>query len=172
MTSTDDVTLNLPKDDEFPPDFIWGCATAAYQIEGGFDADGKGPSIWDDFTHAGKCRNNETADVACDHYNRMESDVKLLQDLGFKHYRLSLSWPRMFPDGTVANENAKGVDFYNRLIDTLIAHGVTPCVTLYHWDLPSTLQNKYGGLKGREFIADFTAYAERCFQLFGDRVCI
>jgi len=109
----------------------------------------QGPSIWDDFTHANNIARNETGDTACDHYNRFESDVALLKSLGFKHYRLSLSWPRMFPNGKVESENGKGVEFYNRLIDELVKNGITPYVTLYHWDLPSALQNEYSGMKGK-----------------------
>ena len=120
----------------FPDGFLWGAATAAYQIEGAPDADGKGPSIWDTFSHTpGKVFHGDTGDVACDSYYRYPEDIALLQRLGVGAYRFSLSWPRIQPDGR-GGVNPKGIDYYNRLIDGLLEKGITPVVTLYHWDLP------------------------------------
>ena len=124
-----------------------GCATASYQIEGAWDEDGKGPSIWDTFAHIpGNVVDGDNGDIVCDHYHRIEEDVKLMADLGMKNYRFSLSWPRMFPTGDVKNVNMKGVDFYDRLINELLKNGIEPLATLYHWDLPQALQDKYGGM--------------------------
>ncbi len=156
----------------FPKEFAWGCATAAYQIEGAWDADGKGPSIWDRFVHSpGTIVNGDTGDRVCDHYNLYRNDVKLMAGLGFKHYRFSLSWPRLWPDGNARKKpNKAGLDFYNGLVDSLIEHGITPICTLYHWDLPDALQQSYGGMLSPKFVPDFTAYATACFGLFGDRI--
>lgn len=152
----------------FPKDFFWGTATAAYQIEGAASEDGRGPSIWDTFSHTpGKTKNGDTGDVACDHYHHLEEDLDLIAGL-VPHYRFSISWSRILPEGT-GEINQKGVDFYNRLIDGLIARGVTPWVTLYHWDLPQALQDR-GGWVNRDIIDWFNAYAEVCVRLFGDRV--
>ena len=124
----------------FPKGFYWGVATAAYQIEGSPDADGKGKSIWDTYAHTpGKIKNGHTGDVALDHYRRYKEDVKLMKDMGAKAYRFSISWPRIFPEGG-GQPNAKGLDFYSRLVDKLLAAGIEPFATLYHWDLPQTLQ--------------------------------
>src|SRR3989475_1793164 len=126
----------------FPAGFLFGTATAAYQIEGGHDADGKGPSIWDTFCRRpGAISTGETGDIACDHYHRWREDVGLLRGLGCNAYRLSISWPRVLPVGSGA-VNEAGLAFYDRLIDELLANGVRPFVTLYHWDLPQALQGK------------------------------
>lgn len=152
----------------FPKDFIFGTATAAYQIEGASTEDGRGPSIWDTFAHTpGNVKNNETGDVACDHYHRLEEDLDLIAGV-VRHYRFSVSWPRILPNGT-GEINQKGVDFYNRLIDGLIERGVTPWLTLYHWDLPQALQDK-GGWASRDIIQWFDDYVRICVNLFGDRV--
>ncbi|MBI2233595.1 MAG: beta-glucosidase [Micavibrio aeruginosavorus] len=152
----------------FPQGFLWGAATAAYQIEGAAAEDGRGPSIWDVFSHTpGKTRNGETGDRACDHYHRLEEDLDLIAGL-VPHYRFSVSWTRILPDGTGVI-NQKGVDFYNRLIDGLIARGVTPWVTMYHWDLPQALHDK-GGWTSRESVAWFDHYAQTLLKLFSDRV--
>src|SRR5262249_33085336 len=120
---------------QFPKGFFWGTATAAYQIEGAWNEDGKGPSIWDTFAHTpGKIKNNDTGDAAGDHYHRYQEDVKLMKNLGATAYRCSISWPRIFPEGT-GKPNPKGLDFYNRLVDELVAAGIAPFPTLYHWDL-------------------------------------
>ncbi|XP_018615091.1 cytosolic beta-glucosidase [Scleropages formosus] len=154
----------------FPAGFAWGAATAAYQIEGGWDADGKGPSIWDTFCHAkGKVFQDHTGDVACDSYRLWDEDLKCIQQLGLTHYRLSLSWSRLLPDGTTRHVNQKGVDYYNRVIDDLLASNVCPMVTLYHFDLPQALQDR-GGWQWPEITKVFDSYAQFCFQTFGDRV--
>ncbi len=125
-------------DRHFPPGFIWGAATSSYQIEGAADEDGRGESIWDRFSHAsGRVRNGDTGDVACDHYHRYREDVSLMADLGLGAYRFSVSWPRVVPEGT-GRPNEAGLGFYDRLVDELLACGIDPFVTLYHWDLPSS----------------------------------
>jgi len=153
----------------FPDGFLWGAATAAYQIEGAPDEDGKGPSIWDTFSHTpGKVFHGETGDVACDSYHRYPEDIAMLQRLGVGAYRFSLSWPRIQPDGRGA-VNPKGIDYYNRLIDGLLEKGITPVITLYHWDLPQPLQDK-GGWATRDITEIFADYAGRAGEAFGDRV--
>eukprot|EP00058_Branchiostoma_floridae_P006069 XP_002591557.1 hypothetical protein BRAFLDRAFT_105090 [Branchiostoma floridae] len=156
----------------FPDDFIWSTATASYQIEGGWNMDGKGESIWDRFSHTpGKVDRGDTGDVACDSYNKYREDVQLMKAMGLKYYRFSLSWPRIFPDGTVAGGvNQAGVDYYNNVIDELLANGITPMVTLYHWDLPQALQDRYGGWVNEEIVEHYHNYATFAFQTFGDRV--
>jgi len=147
----------------FPSDFQWGAATASYQIEGSIEADGKGESIWDRFTHTpGQIWNNETGDLACDHYRRYREDVKMMADLGLNAYRFSISWPRIFPNGKgILNE--KGLDFYRRLIDELHKHKIKPAVTLYHWDLPQPLQDQ-GGWNNRDTAYYFADYAAAVFE--------
>jgi beta-glucosidase len=133
----------------FPPGFVWGAATASYQIEGGWQADGKGESIWDRFSHTpGKVENGDTGDVACDHYHRWREDVALMQELGIQAYRFSISWPRVLPNGR-GPANSAGLDFYDQLVDGLLAAGIQPYVTLYHWDLPQALQD-LGGWGNRD----------------------
>lgn len=155
---------------KFPKDFIWGAATAAYQIEGAWNEDGKGPSIWDTFSHIeGKIHNNDTGDVACDSYHKIEEDVSLLKNLGVGYYRFSISWSRVLPQGTADKVNLLGVKYYNRLIDTLLANGIKPAVTLYHFDLPQALQD-IGGWYNPEISDIFNDYAQFCFKEFGDRV--
>ncbi len=154
---------------KFSQDFIWGTATAAYQIEGAWNEDGKGPSIWDIYSHQkGTTFGNHNGDTACDHYHRYKEDVALLRELGVRSYRFSLSWPRLIPNGT-GEVNPKGVEFYNNLIGELIANGIEPCITLYHWDLPHALQIK-GGFLNPEMPEWFGNYASICGKLFGDRV--
>jgi beta-glucosidase len=153
----------------FPDGFLWGAATAAYQIEGAADADGKGPSIWDTFSHTpGKVFHGDTGDVACDSYYRYPEDVAMLQRLGVGAYRFSLSWPRIQPDGR-GPANPKGLDYYNRLIDALLEKGISPAITLYHWDLPQALQDK-GGWAVRDIAEIFADYAGIAGEAFGDRV--
>lgn len=153
----------------FSKNFIWGAATAAYQIEGAWQADGKGPSVWDDFSHErGKIFQDHNGDTACDHYRRMSEDVALMARLGVKHYRFSIAWPRVIPQGTGA-ANEKGLTFYDRLIDALLAQGITPYVTLFHWDYPSALQAR-GAWQNPDSPQWFLDYAALCARRFGDRV--
>jgi beta-glucosidase len=149
----------------FPSNFLWGTATSAYQIEGAVSEDARGPSIWDRFAHIeGKILDRSNADVANDHYHRYKEDVQLIKELGARAYRFSIAWPRIFPEGTGA-PNPKGLDFYNRLLDELLANGIEPFATMYHWDLPQTLQDRFGGWRSRDTskaFADYTGYvAER-----------
>nr|XP_028600757.1 lactase-phlorizin hydrolase [Podarcis muralis] len=154
----------------FPEDFLWGVSTSAYQTEGGWDADGKGPSIWDNFTHIpGNIKNNDTGDIACDSYNKVDEDLYLLRALRVNTYRFSLAWPRIFPNGRNHSINNYGVDYYNRLIDGLLAQNITPMVTLHHWDLPQALQD-IGGWENPVMVELFDSFADFCFQAFGDRV--
>ncbi|XP_061468687.1 lactase/phlorizin hydrolase [Rhineura floridana] len=154
----------------FPEDFLWGVSTSAYQIEGGWDADGKGPSIWDNFSHIpGNINNNDTGDIACDSYNKVDEDLYLLRALRVNSYRFSLSWPRIFPNGRNHSINSYGVDYYNWLIDGLLAQNITPMVTLHHWDLPQALQD-IGGWANPMLVELFDSFADFCFQTFGDRV--
>jgi beta-glucosidase len=154
----------------FPDGFSWGVATSAYQIEGAWDEDGKGVSIWDTYTHMpGHIKNNDTGDVANDHYHRYHEDVALLKSIGATAYRFSIAWPRIFPVGT-GQPNAKGLDFYNRLVDELLAVGIEPFATLYHWDLPQTLQDRHGGWQSKETAKAFAEYAGYVAEQLGDRV--
>lgn len=153
----------------FPSDFAWGAATAAYQIEGAAAADGKGESIWDRFSHTpGAISDGTTGDVACDHYRLWQDDVDLLASLGLNAYRFSVSWPRVFPDGK-GTLNPAGLDFYERLVEGLLARGVAPFITLYHWDLPQTLHEK-GGWANRDTAFYFADFALALARRFGDRV--
>jgi beta-glucosidase len=153
----------------FPDGFLWGVATSAYQIEGAVSEDGRGPSIWDTFSHTpGKIDGGGTGDVACDHYHRVESDLDLLASLNVNTYRFSLAWPRLFPDGASRREQ-RGFDHYDRLIDGLLARGIEPLVTLYHWDLPQALEDR-GGWRSRATVERFAEYASACFDAYGDRV--
>jgi beta-glucosidase len=153
----------------FPPGFLWGTATAAYQIEGAWDADGKGPGIWDAFCRIpGTIEDGSSGDVACDHYHRFEEDLDLLAELGARAYRFSISWPRVLPDGT-GRVNAAGLDFYDALVDGLLARGIRPFVTLYHWDLPQALQER-GGWMRDDVPSWFAAYADVVASRLGDRV--
>lgn len=153
----------------FPPGFSWGTATASYQVEGAWNEDGKGESIWDRFAHTpGRILNGDTGDIACDQYHRYKEDVALMKQLGLRGYRFSISWPRIFPEGK-GRLNQKGLDYYNRLVDELLANGITPFPTLYHWDLPQVLQDE-GGWADRSIVEHFTTYAETCIKALGDRV--
>lgn len=154
----------------FPQEFLWGSASAAYQVEGAWDTDGKGESVWDRFVRIpGKTFKGTTGDVAVDHYNRYKEDVALMAEMGLKAYRFSVAWSRVIPDGD-GEVNEAGLAFYERLIDELNAHGIEPVVTLYHWDIPQALQDKYGGWESREVIEDFTRYAETLFKRFDGKV--
>ncbi|GAA3970882.1 GH1 family beta-glucosidase [Actinomadura viridis] len=155
--------------DPLPDGWLWGTATAAYQIEGAVTEDGRGPSIWDVFTaEPGRVKNGDTGDVACDHYHRWPEDVALLADLGVNAYRFSVAWPRVQPDGR-GPANARGLDFYDRLVDALAERDITPVVTLYHWDLPQALQDA-GGWMNRDTAHRLAEYAALVAARLGDRV--
>src|SRR5262245_27331836 len=155
---------------QFPKGFYWGVATSAYQIEGAWNEDGKGPSIWDAYAHTpGKIRDGSTGDVANDHYHRYKEDVALMKDVGATAYRFSISWPRIFPQGTGA-PNQKGLDFYNRLVDELKSAGIEPFPTLYHWDLPQALQDRWRGWQSRDTAEAFGEYAGYMAETLSDRV--
>ena len=153
----------------FKKDFAWGVATAAYQIEGSYNEDGRGLSVWDVFSHEpGKVDYGHTGDVACDHYHRFKDDVKLMRELGITSYRFSISWSRIFPNG-IGEVNEKGAKFYSDLIDELIANGIEPYVTLFHWDLPYELHKK-GGWLNSECVKWFSDYVAKVSELYSDRV--
>lgn len=151
----------------FPQGFLWGTATSSYQIEGGAGEDGRGTTIWDEFSHTpGKILNNQNGDIACDHYHRWKDDVKLMKALGIKAYRFSMAWSRILPEGR-GRVNPAGLNYYDRLIDRLLNAGITPMVTLYHWDLPSALP---GGWLNRATVDAFVEYTVTAARAFGDRV--
>jgi beta-glucosidase len=153
----------------FPKGFVWGAATSAYQIEGAFDAEGRGASIWDRFCRTpGRVVNGATGDVACDHFHRWREDVALMKELGLQAYRFSISWPRVLPEGR-GTVNEKGLDFYSRLVDALLEAGITPFATLFHWDLPQRLQDE-GGWPSRATADAFLRYVEMTTRRLGDRV--
>ena len=155
---------------DFPSGFVWGTATSAYQIEGAVNEDGRGPSIWDRFTHArGTIVDETNADIANDHYHLFKQDVQLIKALGVKAYRFSIAWPRVFPEGSGA-PNPKGLDFYHRLIDELLANGIEPFATMYHFDLPQALQDRTGGWMSRETSKAFADYAGYVAEHLSDRV--
>ncbi len=142
----------------FPKDFLWGSASAAYQIEGASNIDGKGPSIWDEFSHIeGNTFKNTNGDVAIDFYNKFEEDIELMKEMNLKTYRFSISWPRIMPNG-YGDVNKKGIDFYHKVIDKLIEYGIEPIITIYHWDLPKQLQDDYLGWEDRKVIDHFVNY--------------
>jgi beta-glucosidase len=173
MTSTD-TTRSAPHASprpllRFPEKFVWGVATASYQIEGAVDADGRGPSIWDTFSHQpGRIVDATTGDVACDHYRRATEDVALMAELGLPAYRFSIAWSRIVPTGAGA-VNRTGLDFYSRLVDDLLRHGIEPLATLYHWDLPQPLQD-LGGWTNRDTAERFAEYAHVVGAALGDRM--
>ncbi|XP_021965239.1 myrosinase 1 [Folsomia candida] len=154
----------------FPDNFRWGFATASYQIEGGWNENGKGENIWDRFTHTpGNIADNSTGDVACDSYHNYARDVEMLKDIGADYYRFSLSWSRILPNGTLAVVSEAGIAYYNNLINLLIANNIEPMITLYHWDLPQPLQD-IGGWPNEALIPHFENFARLAYQRFGDRV--
>ncbi|ESW12253.1 hypothetical protein PHAVU_008G097100 [Phaseolus vulgaris] len=156
--------------DQFPPDFVFGASTSAYQIEGAANEDGRKPSTWDTFSHSGNGKMYAgDGDVACDHYHKYKEDVKLMANMGLEGYRFSISWSRLIPDGR-GPVNPKGLLFYSNLINELISNGIEAHVTLNHFDLPQALEDEYGGWVSRRVVKDFTKYAEVCFREFGDRV--
>ncbi|MBR5376349.1 MAG: beta-glucosidase [Lachnospiraceae bacterium] len=153
----------------FPKDFLWGAASAAYQVEGAYREDGKGEGIWDHFSHEpGRCRHGDTGDVSCDHYHRFREDVAMMKELGLKSYRFSVSWPRVIPNGT-GEVNEKGLKFYSDLVDELCAAGIEPMVTLFHWNYPMALYEK-GGWKNDESPEWFAQYAKVVVDALSDRV--
>ena len=155
---------------DFPKDWWWGAATASYQVEGAASEDGRKPSVWDTFSKTpGRTRDGQTGDIACDHYHRFEEDVKLMAELGIKHYRFSIAWPRIIPEGR-GEVNEKGVDFYRRLADALLKHGITPHATLFHWDSPQALEDRYGSWRNREMAKDFADYCTATVHRLGDRI--
>jgi beta-glucosidase len=158
-----------PEAHSFPKGFLWGSATASYQVEGASHEDGRGASVWDTFSHTpGKTHNGDTGDVADDHYHRYKEDIAIMKALGLKTYRFSVAWPRVFPQGTGA-PNPKGLDFYKRMLDELHGAGITPYCTLYHWDLPQALEDK-GGWQNRDTAKAFADYCGYTVKQLGDRV--
>jgi beta-glucosidase len=154
---------------DFPENFLWGAATASYQIEGAVDEDGRGTSIWDTFSHApGNVYRGDTGDVACDHYHRLDEDLDLMAELGLQAYRFSVAWPRVQPDGS-GPANGKGLDFYRRLVDGLRQRSIEPMLTLYHWDLPQALEDR-GGWTSRETAERFAEYAGIVYEALSDSV--
>ncbi|KAK3222884.1 hypothetical protein Dsin_009909 [Dipteronia sinensis] len=154
----------------FPKGFVFGTASSAFQYEGAVKEDGRGPTVWDTFSHTfGKIADFSNADVTVDQYHRFAEDIQLMKDMGVDSYRFSIAWSRIFPNGS-GEINQAGVEHYNNLINALLAQGIEPYVTLYHWDLPQALVDKYNGWLDRQIIKDFATYAETCFQKFGDRV--
>jgi beta-glucosidase len=154
---------------EFPDGFLWGTSTAAYQVEGAVDEDGRGPSVWDTFAHTpGRIENGHTGDVACDHYHRFGEDVELMASLGLNAYRFSVGWSRVMPTGNGA-VNQRGLDFYDRLVDALLEHGIAPALTLNHWDMPQALEDR-GGWPSRHTVDAFVAYADVVADRLADRV--
>ena len=154
----------------FPKGFLWGSASAAYQVEGGWNADGKGVSNWDTFVRIpGKTYKATTGDVAVDHYHRYQEDVALMAEMGLKTYRFSIAWSRIFPQGD-GEVNKEGLAFYDNLINECLKYGIDPMVTIYHWDLPQALEDNYGGWEDRRIVEAFTTYATTLFKQYGDRV--
>ncbi len=154
----------------FPNKFIWGSATASYQVEGAIKEDGRKPSTWDAFCDIpGKIENGDTGEHACDHYHRYKEDVQLMKQIGLHAYRFSIAWPRIIPDGS-GSVNQKGIDFYDRLIDELLKNDITPYITLFHWDLPQILEDTYGGWRSKEVSRLFANYASEVVKRFSDRV--
>ncbi len=153
----------------FPKDFLWGTATASYQVEGAAQEDNRGASIWDTFSRKpGAVLHGHTGDMGSDQYHRYEEDTALMAQLGIASYRFSLSWSRIYPDGH-GDLNIKGFDYYHRLVDSLLTRGIEPAVTLYHWDLPQVLEDR-GGWPERDTAMRYVDYAETCFREFGDKV--
>lgn len=152
----------------FDKNFVWGCASSAYQIEGAWREDGRGESIWDRFSHDGRIANGDSGDVACDFYHRYKQDIAIMKKLGVQGYRFSLSWPRILPEGT-GKVNPAGIAFYNAVIDELLKNGITPYITMYHWDFPQALQER-GGWLNEQSISWFAEYAAVVSEAFSDRV--
>jgi beta-glucosidase len=154
----------------FPEDFLWGAATASYQIEGAASEGGRKPSVWDTFSQTpGRVLNGDTGAIACNHYHLYEQDVQLMAKLGIKHYRFSIAWSRIIPDGR-GEVNEQGVDFYKRLVDCLRHYGITPHATLFHWDTPQALEDLYNSWQSREIASDFANYVSAVVSRLGDRI--
>ena len=154
----------------FPKNFVWGVASSSYQVEGAWNRDGKGLSVWDTYVHEpGHIQNQDTGDTACDQYGHIKEDIALMAEMQIKAYRFSISWPRIQPTGR-GEANPAGIAYYDRLIDLLLENGIMPFVTLYHWDLPLDLQMAHDGWLNPEIVRDFSRYAKICFDAFGDRV--
>ncbi|MDY2980962.1 MAG: glycoside hydrolase family 1 protein [Fusobacterium sp.] len=155
---------------KFPKDFLWGSASAAYQIEGAYNEDGKGMSNWDNFVRIpGKTFKGTTGDIAVDHYHRYKEDIALMAEMGLKTYRFSIAWTRIYPTGN-GELNQKGVEFYQNIIDECLKYGIEPMVTIFHWDLPQSLVEQYGGFESRKIVDDFVNYAKTLFKIFGKSV--
>ena len=155
---------------KFPENFLWGSASAAYQIEGAYNIDGKGISNWDKFVRIpGKTFKGTTGDIAVDHYHRYKEDIALMAEMGLKTYRFSIAWTRIYPQGR-GEVNQKGLEFYGNIIDECLKYGIEPIVTIYHWDLPQALVDEYNGFESRKIIEDFLNYAETLFRAFGNKV--
>ena len=162
--------MYFEKSNGFPKDFLWGAASAAYQVEGAWNEDGKGVSVWDQFVRIpGKTFKATTGDKAVDHYHRYKEDVRLMAEMGLKAYRFSVAWTRIIPDGN-GEINPKGIEFYSNLIDECLKYGITPMITVYHWDLPQALEDQYGGWEDRRIVDDFVRYAKTIFEAYGNRV--
>ncbi|CAN1344090.1 Beta-glucosidase 24 [Linum perenne] len=158
---------------QFPPDFIFGSAISSYQSEGAAMEDGKGQSIWDFYTHKHpeRIKDGSNGDLAADSYHLYKKDIKLLKDMGMTSYRISISWPRILPTGKLADRvNQRGIQFYNDMINEMLAQGITPFITIFHWDLPQPLQEEYGGFLSNRVVNDFREFANICFREYGDRV--
>ncbi|CDP15638.1 unnamed protein product [Coffea canephora] len=172
MAANGNITSELSRAD-FGEDFIFGSASSAYQMEGAAEEGGRGPSIWDKFTEQrpDKVVDGSNGNVAIDQYHRYKEDVQMMKKIGLDAYRFSISWPRVLPGGRLsAGVNKEGIQYYNNLIDELLANGIKPFVTLFHWDVPQTLEDEYGGFLCRRIVDDFREFAELCFWEFGDRV--
>lgn len=155
---------------KFSENFLWGSASAAYQIEGAYNIDGKGISNWDKFVRIpGKTFKGTTGDIAVDHYHRYKEDIALMAEMGLKTYRFSIAWTRIYPQGR-GEVNQKGLEFYGNIIDECLKYGIEPMVTIYHWDLPQALVDEYNGFESRKIIEDFLNYAETLFRAFGNKV--
>nr|DAD38078.1 TPA_asm: hypothetical protein HUJ06_008719 [Nelumbo nucifera] len=169
VASLSDQTSARFSRDDFPSHFVFGAGTSAYQVEGAALEEGRTPSIWDTFAHSGKMKDKNNGDIACDGYHKYKEDVQLMVDTGLDAYRFSISWSRLIPNGR-GIVNPRGLQYYNSLINELIRNGIQPHVTLFHYDLPQTLEDEYGGWLSQKIVNDFTAYADVCFREFGDRV--
>ncbi|XP_055914788.1 myrosinase 1-like [Eupeodes corollae] len=171
LTQAENCSFFSEESLKFPKDFSFGVSTSAYQIEGAWNADNKGPSIWDVFTHnhQDKIKDESNGDIALDSYNNFDLDLKALKHLNVDFYRFSIAWTRIYPNGDISSRNQKGIDYYNNMIDKILANGIKPVITMYHWDLPYEIQ-KFGGFTNSLIVEQFLTYAEELFENFGDRV--